>query len=68
MPYTSKYILAILVTIVLAGLAVVQGSSALGLTPQQQAIVGVVTAMLGALNGFLPRVTANPTPERKGVD
>jgi hypothetical protein len=68
MTYTSKYVLSIVVAVGLAGLAAAQGSSALGLTSQQQAWVGVVSAILGVAASFLPRVTAAPTPERKGLD
>ena len=69
MRYTTLYVLSVLVAIILAGLAAVQGASAaLGITPQQQAWAGVASAALGVLASFLPRVTATPSPERQGLD
>lgn len=67
--YRVSYYAAVLVTVLLAGLAAAQvASDALELTRQQVALMGVAAAMLGVLAGFLPRVNKPPSDERRGMD
>lgn len=68
--YRILYALAVVVTVLLAGLAAIQlaDPDTLGLTPRHLAWAGVVAAMLGTLNGFLPRITQPPNESREGLD
>lgn len=67
--YTTQYILAIVVAVALVMIGFAIGSSsALGLSQQQVAILGMVSAGLGVVASVLPRVQATPSDERKGLD
>lgn len=70
MKYRHQYLAAVGVTVLLAGLAAVQaaGGDTLGLAPRAMAWLGIVAAMLGVLQGFLPKVTRPPDSDREGQD
>ncbi len=61
-PYAVLYALAVVSAVSSAMLVIAQlvGPAALGLPPQASAWMGVLGAGLGALAGFLPRVTSTP--------
>lgn len=69
--YRILYVLSVIVTVVLVGLGFAIGlgpNSALGLDEHGVALCGLVSAMLGALSGFLPRMNKPPSDERRGMD
>ena len=70
MSYTMQWLLSIGITVLLAGAGSIAaiGGDALGLSIRAMSWLGVGTAMLSVLASFLPRVTANPTDARKGLD
>jgi hypothetical protein len=69
MTYQTKYGIAIAVAVIAAmlGAATVAGTT-LQLTAQNLAAIGIVQAGLTVLASFLPRVTAPPNDDRKGLD
>lgn len=67
--YRVSFWAAVIVTVVLAMLgAATVAADPLELTKQQVALIGVATAGLGVLNGFLPRVNKPPSDDRRGRD
>lgn len=69
-PYTAAYGAAVVVAMILGGLAVIQAGSPsdFGLNPIAAKWLGVVSAMLGILAGALPSWRRPPNDERKGLD
>lgn len=70
MPYRVMYGFAIVITIlsVIVGAILSVDSNVIGLNAQTVGWLGVIAAILGALNGLLPRVTAPPNDTRIGKD
>lgn len=67
--YNWLYGASIVVTTVSAMLgAVLVAADALELSRAQLALIGILTAGLGVLGGFLPRVTKPAEPARVGMD
>ena len=70
MSYTAQYWVSVAVTVTLAIFAAIQvgNPDALGISPRVIAWLGIASSGLGVLAGFLPRVTAPPSDDRKGLD
>lgn len=70
MPYRLQYGLALVALLAIVGLGTIQGmgGEALGLSARAMAWLGVLTAVLGAVQSVLPKIYRYPTDERTGQD
>jgi hypothetical protein len=69
MPYPWQYGLSILLSIVAGTITlIIPAGGALELAPKVIVILGIVNGVIAITQGFLPKVTKVPDPERNGLD